>query len=242
MADVVLPHNVSIIPQETYYWCGPASCQVALDVRGIGSTERDLAGQLGTTTNGTNHIGLVAAVLNRNVPADYVVRQIPGNDATQAQKDLLWSDVKASILGGYAVVVNVVVPPSNYPRGTRGERPAYAGGTVYHYFTVVGCNPDTREVLVADSGFRPYEYWMNVDQLASCIAGKGYTATPNVVPIQPAPPVDTRSPADIELSKRFQSKSKYRTNDDAIDTLGGMILNIDGRVHERSVERQRGEL
>lgn len=236
MADIVLPHNVSIIPQETSYWCGPASCQVALDVRGIGSTEADLARQLGTTVNGTNHIGLIAALLNRNVPADYITRQIPGNDATQAQRDLLWSDVKASILGGYAVVVNVVVPPSNYPRGTRGEKPGYGGGTVYHYFTVVGCNPDTREVFVADSGFRPFSYWMSVDQLASCIAGKGYTATPNVAPIQPAPPVDTRSYADIELSKRFQSRSKYRTNEDAIGTIADFILWTDAAIHEMRTE------
>ena len=236
MGDIVLPHNVSIIPQETSYWCGPASCQVALDVRGIGSTEADLAGQLGTTRNGTSHIGLITDLLNRNVPADYITRQIPGNDANQAQRDLLWSDVKASILGGYAVVVNVVVPPSNYPKGTRGERPAYGGGTVYHYFTVVGFNPDTREVFVADSGFRPYSYWMSVDQLASCIAGKGYTATPNEKPIQPAPPVDTRSYADIELAKRFQSRSKYRTNDDAIGTIADFILWTDAAIHEMRTE------
>ncbi|WP_206492336.1 C39 family peptidase [Rhodococcus sp. KRD162] len=242
MPDIVLPHNVSIIPQETSYWCGPASCQVAFDVRGINSTEADLARQLGTTRNGTSHIGLITDLLNRNVPADYITRQIPGNDATKEQTELLWRDVQASILGGYAVVCNVMVPPSNYPRGTRGEKPAYGGGMVYHYFTVVGCNPDTRECFVADSGFRPYSYWMSVDQLASCIAGKGYTATPNEKPIQPAPPLDTRSPADIELSKRFQSRSKYRTNDDAIDTLAGFVLNIDGRIHERSVERARGEL
>lgn len=241
MSEIVLPHNFSIIPQETSYWCGPASTQVVLDIRGIGSTERDLAGQLGTTVNGTNHIGLITDLLNRNVPADYITRQIPGSDATPAQRDLLWSDVLASIRGGYGVVANIVVPPSNYPRGTRGERPAYGGGTVYHYISIVGCNPDTREVLVADSGFRPFEYWMSVDQLASCIAGKGYTATPNEKPIQPAPPADTRSPADIELSKRFQSRSKYRTNDDAIDTFAGFILNIDGRIHERDTERARGE-
>jgi hypothetical protein len=182
MGDIVLPHNVTIIPQETGYWCGPASTQVALDVRGVGSTETDLARQLGTTKSGTNHVGLIRDVLNRVLGPVYVVRTIGGDDATDAQRELLWVDVQASILGGYAVVCNVMVPSSNYPRGTRGERPAYGGGTVYHYFSVVGFNPDTREVLVADSGFRPYEYWMSVDQLASCIAGKGYTAAPVAAP------------------------------------------------------------
>lgn len=241
MADLVLPHNASIIPQETYYWCGPASVQVALDVRGIGVTEADMARALGTTTNGTNHIGLIAGVLNARVPADYVIRQIPGDNATREQVELLWSDVLASIRAGYAVVYNLMVPPSNYPKGTRGENVQYGGGWVYHYATVVGCNPDTREVRIADSGFRPYEYWMSVEQLASCIAGKGYTATPREPALQTGPPVDTRSPAERELTARFQSRSKYRTNDDAIDTFAGFILNIDARVHERAVERERGE-
>jgi N-acetyl-anhydromuramyl-L-alanine amidase AmpD len=46
------------------------------------------------------------------------------------------------------------------------------------------------------------------------------------------------SVADDELSKKFASRSKYRDNDDAIDTLAGFVLNIDARIHEEFVERE----
>ncbi|WP_330256270.1 DUF1906 domain-containing protein [Nocardia sp. NBC_00565] len=44
--------------------------------------------------------------------------------------------------------------------------------------------------------------------------------------------------ADEELGKRFGSRSKYRANDDLVDTLVGFILNIDARIHEEHVERE----
>lgn len=42
--------------------------------------------------------------------------------------------------------------------------------------------------------------------------------------------------ADDELGKRFPSRSKYRANDDLVDSLAGFVLNIDARVHEGHVE------
>lgn len=181
MVQIVLPVNPAVTPQETGYWCGPASCQVVLDVRGIRKSEQELARRLGTTSSGTNHIGLITDLLNSEVPDDYITRLITNDPASRAQTDLLWSDIQTSIAAGYGVVCNIMVPPSNYPRGTRAEKPIYTGGFVWHYLTVIGFSSDTREVFIADSGFRPYHYWMSVDQLAQCIAGKGYTATPNAV-------------------------------------------------------------
>ncbi|PPJ31849.1 hypothetical protein C5E45_32685 [Nocardia nova] len=46
------------------------------------------------------------------------------------------------------------------------------------------------------------------------------------------------SVADDELSKRFPSRSKYRKDNEPVDTLAGFILNIDARIHEESVERE----
>lgn len=51
-------------------------------------------------------------------------------------------------------------------------------------------------------------------------------------------PGETMSYADDELKKKFPSRSKYRLNDDPIDTLAGMILNVDARIHEEFVERE----
>jgi hypothetical protein len=46
------------------------------------------------------------------------------------------------------------------------------------------------------------------------------------------------SKADEELGKKFPSRSKYRANDDLVDTLAGFVLNIDARIHETWVEDQ----
>lgn len=48
----------------------------------------------------------------------------------------------------------------------------------------------------------------------------------------------TMSFADDELSKKFPSRSKYRTTDDPIDTFAGYVLNIDAMTHEELVERK----
>lgn len=40
-----------------------------------------------------------------------------------------------------------------------------------------------------------------------------------------------------ELTQKLPSRSKYRANDNPVDTLAGMVLNIDARIHEESVER-----
>lgn len=44
--------------------------------------------------------------------------------------------------------------------------------------------------------------------------------------------------SDDELSKKFASRSKYRDNDELIDTLAGFVLNIDARIHEAYIERE----
>ncbi|MFI2561585.1 glycoside hydrolase family 19 protein [Nocardia farcinica] len=49
---------------------------------------------------------------------------------------------------------------------------------------------------------------------------------------------DAMSAADDELTKRFPSRSKYRENDEPVDTAVGFILNIDARIHEEHVERE----
>lgn len=41
-----------------------------------------------------------------------------------------------------------------------------------------------------------------------------------------------------ELTQKYPSRSKYRKDDKPVDTLAGIVLNIDGRVHEDHVERE----
>ncbi|WP_228812716.1 N-acetylmuramoyl-L-alanine amidase [Nocardia flavorosea] len=41
-----------------------------------------------------------------------------------------------------------------------------------------------------------------------------------------------------ELTQKYPSRSKYRKDDKPVDTLAGIVLNVDGRVHEDHVERE----
>ncbi|MFE2997935.1 C39 family peptidase [Nocardia sp. NPDC059246] len=177
VGEKVLDYDRSIVPQETYYWCGPASTQVVLNNRGVFLNEQDLADQIGTTVNGTDHIGLIAPVLNQYTGGDYTAVSMPNDPPTRVEKESFWRNLVDSIDAGYGVIANIVAPPSNYPQGVKGSQsPAYGGGDVYHYIALMGYddNPGARAVWVADSGFRPYGYWISFDQLATLIPPKGY--------------------------------------------------------------------
>lgn len=158
--------------QETGYWCGPAATRVALSARMNGApSQAALAQELGTTRNGTDWIGQITSVLNRRLGATrYVTVEMPNDPPTQAQRDRLWRDLVLSIDNNYPLVANIVAPPSNHP-------PGYPNSTIYHYFTVIGYNPDTREVYIADSAnFGGNQlYWLSFDQLATLIPPKGYS-------------------------------------------------------------------
>lgn len=165
----ILPHEHQW--QETGYWCGPAATRAALSCKGILLSQADLAGQLGTHTGGTDHIGLVTNVLNNHLNGYYESKQLPNDPPTQAQRDLLWDDVVYDIDRGYGLVANIVAPPSNHPPGYPSDQ------TIYHYFAVVGYNPDTKQVYIVDSAqFSQGQYWLSFDQLATLIPPKGYSA------------------------------------------------------------------
>src|SRR5574338_1626467 len=168
MTERVLPYDRTIVTQDTYYWCGPASTQNVLNSRGINVSEPELARQIGTTQNGTDFVGLIVPVLNRYLDGGYVAVYMEQDPPTPAQCERLWSDIVRSIDGGYGVVANIVAPPSNYPRAgpPSTNSPAYSGGTVYHYVALMGYSDDgPRRVWVADSGFSPYGYWVGFGQL-----------------------------------------------------------------------------
>lgn len=195
--DVTLPVNFGIIRQDTYYWCGPATTQMILSARGQLVGESQLARELGTTVNGTNSIDLLTAVLNDRLPdADFIWREI-ADPASDKAKGTFWVDVKRSIDGGYGVGANIVAPKNNPPKPTRGESLSYSGFPVYHYLAIMGYNEARREVLVADSGFPDYLYWAGADQMATVIAGKGYTSA------TAAPVDDLDAPAVIDFIKAF---------------------------------------
>jgi predicted chitinase len=189
MTEKILPYDRTIVPQETGYWCGPASVQVVLNSLGIRVNEPDMARELRTHRGGTDWIGQFPAVLNKHTGAGYFHVEMPNDPPRPEQKDRLWRDIVASINGGRGVIVNIVAPPSNYPRGVKGSvSPRYNGGTVYHYMSVMGYDDaGARAVWIADSGFQPQGYWLAFDQLASLIPPKGYAAAPGPAVVEPKP-------------------------------------------------------
>ncbi|MFI6864380.1 C39 family peptidase [Streptomyces sp. NPDC050421] len=159
--------------QETGYWCGPAATRIALSARMAPPSQADLARQLGTTQNGTDHIGQVTSVLNSNLGGGwYETKEMPNDPPTQAQRDLLWYDIVFDIDRNYPLVTNIVAPPGNQPPGYPSDQ------TIYHYFTVFGYDEVDRTVLIADpASFSGNQiYWISFDQLATLIPPKGYSA------------------------------------------------------------------
>jgi lysozyme family protein len=182
--EKVLQFDQSVAGQDTSYYCGPASCQIVLNSRGIFVDEHTLAREIGTTQNGTDFVGLIERVLDRRVPeANYTsvpVRTYP----TAEQKDKLWRDVVRSVDAGWGVIMNWWAPPNNYPIGVKGTMsPKYHGGLVKHYVAAMGYDdtPGARALWIADSGFWPRVYWCAFDQVARLLVPKDY-AYANVGP------------------------------------------------------------
>lgn len=178
------------VAQDTFYNCGPASVQTIVQaVTNRFFTEAEIGGKLRTHRGGTDYIGQFPAVLNQYISGgQYRHADVP-NYLDAAGKNTFWDRIKHSVNANHGVVVNIVAPPNNYPKAVSPSTisPAYAGGTVYHYFAVMGWEDEGgfRKVWVADSGFSPYGYWLSFDQLCSLVVPKGYaysTADPVVNP------------------------------------------------------------
>ena len=179
MTEIILPFNHDIIPQETGYWCGPASAQVALSCRGMYVEEWILAEECGTHQGGTDYVGLIERCLNDRLPERPYASVYADSYPSGEQKERFWRDgVVSSINAGYSLVTNWQVPPNNNPVGIKGSAsPNYSDySDTYHYTSVVGYDDQYPggAVYVADSGFWPWEYWITFDQLCTLIPPKGF--------------------------------------------------------------------
>lgn len=248
----ILDYVHDFTTQDTPYFCGPASTQTVVmeETRHLYS-EQELAQKLGTTVNGTNDISLFPAVLNELIPgAQYTHKYMPNDPPTAGERETLWNDIVNSIDAGHGVIANIVAPPSNYPKATKGGvSPAYRGGTVYHYLAVMGYDDDgiNRDLWIVDSGFSPFEYYVSLEQLATLIPPKGYAFSQAenendlgglFMSLSQERQEDLAAKIDRihdELTKLFPSRSSYRTTDEPVDTMAGMVLNVDAREHENAV-------
>ena len=211
MTEKRLDYDRTLVPQETGWWCGPASVQTALQAKGIRVSESEIAAAIeeienpgrGDDRDGTDYIGLIEQYLDRKVPqAKYTSVYMPNDPPTKIQKDRLWADIVRSIDAGWGVIANIVAPPWNLPAATKGSVPPpyIKWVTTYHYILVAGYddNPQNRAVWIADSAnFGGITgWWCPFDgkgSISSLIPPKGYCyaniepAAPVVKPVEPAP-------------------------------------------------------
>lgn len=166
--------NIHYEAQPNGWWCGPTATRIALSARMSSPPSLQwLADDLPTTVNGTDWIGQVTKTLNKVLKAErYRTTEMPNDPPTQAQHDQLWDDIMVSIGNNYALVTNIVAPPSNHPPGYPNNE------TIYHYFAVVGYDSDAMKVYIADpASFAGNQlYWLTFDQLATLIPPKGYSS------------------------------------------------------------------
>lgn len=186
------------IPQETGYYCGPASCQTALQVIDQWVEEQEAANYMGTTEDGTPHIGLLADFLNTKAHhASWEAVWLSNDPITSAEAEQFWTDLKANIDAGFAMPANWVSPDGNHPVAVLPNSdelvpdPGYYG-IVFHYVCYTGYaeNDRGRFVHVADSGFSPWQYFVTWEQACTLMPPKGYVkaaAAPAGVPTLPGP-------------------------------------------------------
>jgi hypothetical protein len=209
----VLNHTTQI--QINGWFCGPAATRVALTCRGLAPSQQELAGALGTTTNGTNSSNDVARVLNAYLGAGtYAARFLPGQTATEPEVAQLKVDLVNNINAGFGIVSNV----AGQVRTLDGSYYSYPGG---HYVAAVGYRNNGDEVLIADVNVR--DYWVSTRAWAIWIATRGYTFSVKVGAV--VTPPTTRPVGEslyiIDIA-RYQDGLDVR----AVKNAGVQALNI----------------
>jgi hypothetical protein len=238
--EIILPYDHSIVPQETGYWCGPASTQVVLNGQGIFISEQQLAAEMGTHSGGTDYIGQIEIVLDWYLPhMNHVTVDQPYDPMSYEDKERLWANLIRAMAdeprGG--VVMNWVAPPGNYPIGIKGSQsPSYGGGTIYHYVACMGIddNPNQRACWIADSGFHPFGYWCSFDQVSTLIPPKGY-CYPAVEPAAGSGDIDMANVPQEQWDKLVADVKDIRTQLRGPDDQGWEVLGQNSAGQNLSV-------
>jgi len=171
--------NVIWQGQENYYFCGPGSTRMAISTRDTTPPSQDTLGSyMGTTTAGTDHIGLVVGALNHFLSTSKYKRTDLPDPPSAAQRSTLKTAILTTIGDeGYAMVANVI---------SGWRPPGYPSGTIYHYIAIVGYDQNGDSVEIADPAGAgaggstwtavPKTYWITTEDLGTWIGGKGYAS------------------------------------------------------------------
>jgi hypothetical protein len=155
--------------QPNFYYCGPAATRIALSALGQLHDFDQLAGELGTTVDGTNSAFDIARVLNANLGGNvYHTVEIKGQSATAEQIEKLKFDVVGAITSDHPIVGNVAGAAVD----ASGHQHAYGG----HYLAIVGYGHNGDMVKIADPADTAGNgsYWMSTVDAANWMATHGY--------------------------------------------------------------------
>jgi hypothetical protein len=155
--------------QPNYYYCGPAATRIALTALGQWHTFDELAGEMGTTEDGTDSAFDIARALNANLGGNvYHTVEIPGQSATKEQIDKLRWDVVAAITSNHPIVANVAGAAIDL----HGGQHYYPG----HYVAIVGYGEHGTTVKIADPADIDANgsYWMSTVDAANWMGTHGY--------------------------------------------------------------------
>src|SRR5512138_907081 len=126
-ASTMVPHQTALQPN--YYYCGPAATRIALSAHGQLPSFDQVAGELGTTPDGTKSANDVTRVLNAHLGGGrYKTVEISASKASPEQVAALQHDVVTATGRGDAVVANIAGTVTD----TAGDTHSYPGG---HYLT-----------------------------------------------------------------------------------------------------------
>src|SRR6185437_6899642 len=91
--------------EQQYYMCGPSAARMALSTREASlPTQDELANYMGTTTNGTDYVGLVRGALNHYLNiTSYEETDLPDDPPSAAQQAALKKQLVESIDAGYGL-------------------------------------------------------------------------------------------------------------------------------------------
>jgi hypothetical protein len=165
-----IEHYVGALQPNGYY-CGPAATRIALSAHDTPPTFDSLAGELGTTTAGTNSIDDITRVLNAHEGPDrYRATHLDGQ-VTDQQLEQLRTDVQTAISDGDAVVANIAGKVTD----TAGETHKYMGG---HYLTITGYTDDGHTVTITDPADKvgSNNYQLPIDTMAHWMTNHGYAS------------------------------------------------------------------
>lgn len=164
--------SVTLLQQETSYYCGPASVQMVLSYLGHTVSQNTLATDLGCTTSGTAVSG-VAGCLNSYLGSGYYQTN------SSYSYDTAYGLIKGSIDAGNPAICNVQTSKLSYYGGHASKHYIVVSG----YMWAQGSGSGTQQLFIKDPNYTDAYYGSfrvdatEVDEALDANAGYFWTST-----------------------------------------------------------------